>query len=86
GRVRTADKNAPRTIDLDIIVYDEQVLDPNLWKRDFLAIPISELRPDLEVPGEGITLNQVAQSLRTSSTAVPRLDLTIPDQSQPGIA
>ena len=86
GRVRTADKNAPRTIDLDIIIYDEQVLDPNLWKRDFLAIPIAELRPDLEVPGEGITLNQVAQSLRTSSTAVPRLDLTIPDQSQPGIA
>ncbi len=86
GRVRTSDKNAPRTIDLDIIVYDEQVLDLNLWKRDFLAIPIAELRPDLEVPGEGITLNQVAQSLRATSTAVPRLDLTIPDQSQPGIA
>jgi 2-amino-4-hydroxy-6-hydroxymethyldihydropteridine diphosphokinase len=86
GRVRTSDKNATRTIDLDIIVYDEQVLDLNLWKRDFLAIPIAELRPDLEVPGEGITLNQVAQSLRATSTAVPRLDLTIPDQSQPGIA
>ena len=78
-------KNAPRTIDLDIIVFDETILESNLWKRDFLAIPIAELRPDLEMPGEGITVNQVAQGMRASSTAVPRLDLTIPDQSQPGI-
>jgi len=85
GRVRTTDKNAPRTIDLDIIVFDEIILESNLWKRDFLAIPIAELRPDLEMPGEGITVNQVAQGMRASSTAVPRLDLTIPDQSQPGI-
>lgn len=37
GRVRTADKYAPRTIDLDIILFDEQVIDDNLWTRDFLA-------------------------------------------------
>jgi len=85
GRERTSDKNAPRTMDLDIIVFDEAILESNLWKRDFLAIPIAELRPDLEMPGEGITVNQVAQGMRASSTAVPRLDLTIPDQSQPGI-
>jgi 2-amino-4-hydroxy-6-hydroxymethyldihydropteridine diphosphokinase len=86
GRVRTADKNAPRTIDLDIIVFDEEVLDNSLWTRNFLAIPIAELRPDLEVPGKSITINQLAQSLRNTSNAVPRLDLVIPDQAQPGIA
>jgi len=86
GRTRTSDKNAPRTIDLDILVFDEQVLDTNLWNRDFLAIPVAELRPDLEAPGQGITLNQLAQSMRSSSSAVPRLDLSIPDQSQPGIS
>jgi 2-amino-4-hydroxy-6-hydroxymethyldihydropteridine diphosphokinase len=31
GRVRTANKNAPRTIDLDILVYEGQVLDPKVW-------------------------------------------------------
>lgn len=86
GRVRTADKYAPRTIDLDIILFDEQVIDDNLWTRDFLALTIAELRPDLEQPGEGRTLNQIAQSLRQSSTATPLLDLSIPDQSQPGIS
>lgn len=86
GRVRTADKYAARTIDLDITVFDEQVIDGNLWIRDFLALPLAELRPDLEQPGESRTLNQIAQSMRSSSTAIPRLDLTIPDQSQPGIS
>lgn len=86
GRVRSADKYAPRTIDLDIVVFNEQVLDENLWKRDFLALPLAELRPDLEQPGAGRTLNQIAQAIRSSSTAVPRLDLQIPDQSQPGIS
>lgn len=85
GRVRTSDKYAPRTIDLDVIVFDEQVVDANLWTRDFLALPFAELRPDLEQPGEGRTLNQIAQAMRASSTAIPRLDLSIPDQSQPGI-
>ncbi len=85
GRVRTADKYAPRTIDLDIVVFDEQVVDANLWTRDFLVLPIAELRPDLEQPGQGRTLNQIAQSMRVTSTAIPRLDLNIPDQSQPGI-
>lgn len=85
GRVRTADKYAPRTIDLDIVVFDERVVDANLWTRDFLALPIAELRPDLEQPGQGRTLNQIAQAMRANSTAIPRLDLNIPDQSQPGI-
>lgn len=86
GRIRTGDKYAPRTIDLDIIVFDERIVDDNLWTRDFLALPIAELRPDLEQPGEGRTLNQIAQTIRSSSSATPRLDLAIPDQSPPGIS
>jgi 2-amino-4-hydroxy-6-hydroxymethyldihydropteridine diphosphokinase len=35
GRVRTSDKNAPRTIDLDIIFFDQHCLEPNLWHYAF---------------------------------------------------
>jgi len=51
GRVRTVDKYAPRTIDLDIVLYGSQVIaepdlripDPDLRARPFLAVPLLEL-------------------------------------------
>lgn len=75
GRVRTADKYAPRTIDLDILVYDEEVLDTSIWQREFLAIPTAELRPDLDEPISGKSLNEIAQAMRATTTAVARTDL-----------
>ncbi|GAP11176.1 2-amino-4-hydroxy-6-hydroxymethyldihydropteridine diphosphokinase [Bellilinea caldifistulae] len=77
GRVRSEDKYAPRTIDLDILVFDEKVLDDGLWKQDFLAIPTAELRPDLLEEQTGRNLGEIAQSLKSHSSAVvvPDLDL-----------
>ena len=46
GRVRVEDKNAPRTIDLDIIIFDDILLEDDLWHQAYLAVPISELLPD----------------------------------------
>ncbi|GIV66145.1 MAG: hypothetical protein KatS3mg047_0538 [Bellilinea sp.] len=77
GRMRGEDKYAPRTIDLDILVFDEKILDGGLWSQDFLALPTSELRPDLLDDQTGRNLGEVAQSLKSHSTAVvvPDLDL-----------
>lgn len=72
GRVRTADKFAPRPIDLDIIVFDGEVLDPNLWRRVYIALPFSELLPDLVNPQSGETLRQVAGRLLAKEQAFPR--------------
>jgi 2-amino-4-hydroxy-6-hydroxymethyldihydropteridine diphosphokinase len=72
GRVRTQDKNAPRTIDLDIILFDGAVLETNLWRRLFVALPVSELFPDLVEPGSGLSLRKVAENLRQAGTATPR--------------
>jgi 2-amino-4-hydroxy-6-hydroxymethyldihydropteridine diphosphokinase len=54
GRIRTTDKNAPRTIDLDIIIFDQTLLEPALWKKAFIAIPMAELLPEYPHPdGKG---------------------------------
>jgi 2-amino-4-hydroxy-6-hydroxymethyldihydropteridine diphosphokinase len=58
GRVRTSDKYAPRTIDLDILLYADLVVDepglripdPDIRVRPFLAVPLLELAPDLALP------------------------------------
>ncbi len=68
GRERAEDKYAARTIDLDLILYDDLVLDgpdirlpdPDIVRRPFLAIPLFELAPDLVLPGFNQKISEVA--------------------------
>ena len=64
GRIRTKDKNSPRTIDVDVIIFDGRILDQNIWERLHLALPVSELLPDLIDPTTHLTLQDVAKSLQ----------------------
>lgn len=43
GRVRTTNKNGPRTIDLDIIVFDNEIVDNDYYERDFLRKMVAEV-------------------------------------------
>jgi dihydroneopterin aldolase/2-amino-4-hydroxy-6-hydroxymethyldihydropteridine diphosphokinase len=75
GRRRSSDKYAPRTIDLDLLLYDDYVLsnddlklpDPDILKRAFIAIPLCELAPALVLPGSGVPIRQAAGQLATES-------------------
>ena len=74
GRKRTADKYAPRTIDLDLIVYGDTTLDadgiklpdPDILERPFLAVPLLELAPDMVLAGYGLHIRDIASSLPRS--------------------
>ena len=60
GRVRTDDAYAPRTLDLDILLYGNRVFneagleipDPDIATRLFLAAGLIELDPSLTLPGD----------------------------------
>jgi len=58
GRIRTEDKNAPRTIDLDIIVFNNELLDPHVFEFDHMTLPLADLLPDLFSEKFGCTLSQ----------------------------
>lgn len=77
GRVRCEDKFAPRTIDLDILIYGEVAInepdlvipDPDIAARPFLAVPLMELDPGLaewpvEIDDSMVTLDEFTQKLR----------------------
>ena len=68
-RVRTADKYAPRTIDIDLIVFNENVMDPNLWQRLFVALPVSEILPDLTNNSTGEVISEAVLRLKNSAKA-----------------
>lgn len=73
GRVRTEDKYAPRTIDLDIILVNDEVIDSDVWIKAFVALPVSEIRPGLPNPYNGSTIAETAHELK-SSTKVELFD------------
>ncbi|MFA7256121.1 MAG: 2-amino-4-hydroxy-6-hydroxymethyldihydropteridine diphosphokinase [Kiritimatiellales bacterium] len=58
-RVRTGDRNAPRTIDIDILFTGDQIVDSDLlqvphprWsERRFVVQPLADVRPELVLPG-----------------------------------
>lgn len=60
GRVRSF-RNAPRTLDLDLLVYGDQrvtlpqleVPHPRMHERAFVLVPLAEIAPDLMIPGRG---------------------------------
>ena len=60
GRERTV-RNAPRTLDLDVLLYDEVQLHehgltiphPQMHLRAFVLQPLLEIAPDVSIPGVG---------------------------------
>jgi len=49
GRVKTDNKYDPRSIDLDILVWNGEVVDEEVYEREFLRKSINELMPDLDL-------------------------------------
>lgn len=46
GRVKSENRNGPRTIDLDILVWNGEIVDEEVYEREFLKASIRELLPD----------------------------------------
>jgi 2-amino-4-hydroxy-6-hydroxymethyldihydropteridine diphosphokinase len=78
GRVRSVDKNAPRTIDLDIVLFDEQPLKMKFWDYAFVVVPLAELLPDFQHPVRREKLSRVSAQLQSQMWIVPRVDVSIP--------
>jgi len=83
GRVRTEDAYAARTIDLDILLFDDAIIrdaelripDPDIRRRVFVAAPLLELAPDLVLPDTGEPV-ATADCLKDRAALVPVQDFT----------
>ena len=75
GRVRTEDKYAPRTIDIDLLVYDTQIIDEEIWEYAHLAVPLAELLPELMDSNTRQSLGATAKKFRHNVEIKPRPDI-----------
>ena len=64
GRVRGTDKYAPRTIDIDIILFDDEPFGDEFWSNAFVVVPLADLLPDFPHPFNYEKLAQVAEHMR----------------------
>ena len=75
--------NAPRTLDLDILLYGERtVLEPGLTiphprmlERAFVLVPLAEIAPDAVVPGGGRIADLAAKLDASGLVKLPDTDI-----------
>ncbi|HHE5700306.1 TPA: 2-amino-4-hydroxy-6-hydroxymethyldihydropteridine diphosphokinase [Citrobacter amalonaticus] len=76
GRVRKAERWGPRTLDLDIMLFGERIINSerltvphyDMKNRGFMLWPLFEIAPDLHFP-DGISLQQVLAHLGAEKPA-----------------
>jgi 2-amino-4-hydroxy-6-hydroxymethyldihydropteridine diphosphokinase len=72
-------RNAPRTLDLDLLLYGDEVIDTptltvphaRMLERAFVLVPLLEIAPDVVVPGAGPARDFAAG---VAGQAITRLD------------
>lgn len=77
GRVRGEEKSAPRTIDIDIVMFDERPLNTNFWDYAFVIVPLAELLPDFVHPIRHEKLSRVAEQVKGQVWIEPHPDVVI---------
>ena len=72
GRVPSGQINSPRPIDIDILFYDNKVIEtqnltiphPRLKDRAFVLIPLAEIAPELVHPKLGKSIAELANNVK----------------------
>jgi 2-amino-4-hydroxy-6-hydroxymethyldihydropteridine diphosphokinase len=87
GRRREGDRNAPRTIDLDLVLFGSLVVDdpatglripdPEISSRAYLALPLAEVGPEVCHPESGELLADIAARLAEAPAPPRRISLEL---------
>ena len=71
GRTRGAERNTPRTIDIDLLYLGDEILQddeltlphPRIGERRFVLQPLADIRPELVLPGQSRTVAGMLEGL-----------------------
>jgi 2-amino-4-hydroxy-6-hydroxymethyldihydropteridine diphosphokinase len=86
GRVRSGQKFGPRTIDVDIMLFNDEILQighrnipsPEILERAFVAIPLAEIDPDYQHPNTKQSLSEISELFDQTKAQMKRRDDVTP--------
>jgi len=86
GRLRTGPRFSARTLDLDLLLYDDLIVNENglqiprdeITKNAFVLWPLAELDPTYRHPLSGQSMAQLWESYDKSSQALWPVELSFP--------
>ena len=64
GRQRGEDKFAPRSMDIDIILFDDEPINNDVWELAFVVVPLADLYPEYRKTKSRETVLEIATRLR----------------------
>lgn len=84
GRARDAPRWAPRSMDLDVLLYGELVCEepglklprPDLLRRAYMLGPLAELAPQLRHPTAGVSVGELWRRFDRQAHPLERLSRT----------
>jgi 2-amino-4-hydroxy-6-hydroxymethyldihydropteridine diphosphokinase len=79
GRERTENKSAPRSIDIDLMLFDsivgtyagKQLPHPDILLQAYAAVPLAEISPDMLHPTLGLSMREIANHSPNRSALLP---------------
>jgi len=83
GRTRDAPKWAPRSMDLDILIYGNRICDlpglvlprPDLLKRPYMLGPMAEIAPNFVHPTRLLSMRQLWSEFDRAAHPMTRVDI-----------
>ena len=78
GRIRSLSRNQPRTIDIDILTYNSEIINeenlrvphPRIFERKFVLNPLFELKGNIVIPGNDKKIEDLIKELDKKSDKI----------------
>ena len=89
GKKVVLDRNQPRKIDIDILTYNDEIVDeknikiphPRIGERKFVLIPLFELKGNMSIPGCSEKIEDLIKNLDTNSDKIRKCNCRINEEN-----
>ncbi len=89
GKERVLERNQPRKIDIDILTYNDEIVDrenlkiphPEIGERKFVLIPLFEIKGNISIPGYSKKIEDLIKNLDSNSDKIRKCNYRINEKN-----